>query len=274
MAWRPKGLWLVALSALLLVAGWCAVLGVAAQKRNDPNKVRVTSTPTPRPQNTPRPHHTPPRRWPVHKPTPTPTPIPPPAQPTLPLSLQWQLLKPKPAGVRTEVEPANPGAVYGPSDRLRLSVTVGETGYLYVIHQETGDASGSVLLAPRVLPAPKRRARADSNVPKILYNIEVNRPLVIPQCQGTRKPCWLALTAAGEYEAYTLVYSRRPVEKLSEKAAAGLKVTAAEVEEYVRISTRNLKRDPQVPGALHAVKLTNLSVETDIIVERVRIRKK
>jgi hypothetical protein len=192
--------------------------------------------------------------------------------PTLPLSLQWQLLKSQPGSAR--VEPVSAGAAYGPSDRLRLSVKVDETGYLYVIRQETADASGSVLLAPRVLAAPRRRARADSNAQRSVFNVGVNRPVLVPQCEGGRGTCWLALTAAGGYEAYTLVYSRRPVEKLSEKARAGLRVTAAEVEGYVRISRQGLRRDPEVPGALYAVKLTNQSVETDTLVEQVRVRKR
>ncbi len=150
------------------------------------------------------------------------------------LTLQWHLLKR--VDDRTQEE-ADPSLEFQTGDRLKLALTVNQTGYLYIVNQPEG--KDAVLLFP------------DLRINKGQNYVVKDKGYVLPSyCQDFDDPkdCWFKMAPPAGTETLIVIFSRDKITTLPnqiEKPYAVVK--RAIVDQLISSSEQKVK---QVTGEL------------------------
>jgi len=150
------------------------------------------------------------------------------------LTLQWHLLKR--TGDNTQEE-SDPNREFQTGDRLKLAVTVNQTGYLYIVNRHQG--KDPVLLFPDL-----RINRGQNSVIR-------NKEYVVPSyCEEYEDPedCWFKMTPPAGTETMIVIFSRDKITTLPNKIAKPNSVVKPEVIDQL-VSTSE-KETKQVTGTL------------------------
>ena len=122
------------------------------------------------------------------------------------LKLQWRVLKVKDNGTDEETSPL---ALFHVGDRLRLAVKTNQSGYLYIIHQNSPTEPG-VIIFP------------DSRVNNGRNDVGKQQEVILPSnCPTGMAPqdCSLTVAPPAGREVFTLVFTRDPFTDLPNSAA-------------------------------------------------------
>ena len=122
------------------------------------------------------------------------------------LKLQWRVLKAKDDGTDEETSPL---ALFHVGDRLRLAVKTNQSGYLYIIHQNSPTEPG-VIIFP------------DSRVNNGRNDVDKQQEVILPSnCPSGMAPqdCSLQVAPPAGREVFTLVFTRDPFTDLPNTAA-------------------------------------------------------
>jgi hypothetical protein len=164
----------------------------------------------------------------------------------VPLTLQWRLLKFTDDGLR---QVASLDDDFSLHDHLSLAVKVTQSGYLYVIRQNTPGAEGQVLFPSRYYNDGRDYVRQ-------------GQEFILPSnCADISIPCWFNLQPHSPKETLTLIFSRGPVKGLpnynSANAAAlpvkpaflyGLQQTGAKQQLERTSVVQRLPKTAGIPG--------------------------
>lgn len=150
------------------------------------------------------------------------------------LTLQWHLLRR--VDDRTQEE-ADPSREFQTGDKLKLAITVNQTGYLYIVNQPAG--KDGVLLFP------------DLRINKGQNYVVKDRAYVIPSyCQDWDDPkdCWFKMAPPAGTETLIVIFSRDKITTLPNQIATpNAPVKRALVEQLISSSEQKVK---QVTGEL------------------------
>lgn len=150
------------------------------------------------------------------------------------LTLQWHLLMR--TGDNTQEE-ADPNREFQTGDRLKVAVTVNQTGYLYIVNRHQG--KDPVLLFP------------DLRINKGQNNVIRNKEYVVPSyCEEYDDPedCWFRMMPPAGTETLIVIFSRDKITTLPNKIAKPNSVVKPEVIDQL-VSTSE-KENKQVTGTL------------------------
>jgi hypothetical protein len=150
------------------------------------------------------------------------------------LTLQWHLLKRTGDNTREE---ADPNREFQTGDRLKMAVTVNQTGYLYIVNRSQG--KDPVLLFP------------DLRINKGQNNVLRNKEYVVPSyCEEYEDPedCWFKIMPPTGTETLFVIFSRDKITTLPNKIAKPNSVVKPEVIDQL-VSTSE-KEKKQVTGTL------------------------
>ena len=150
------------------------------------------------------------------------------------LTLQWHLLKR--TGDNTHEE-ADPNREFQTGDRLKVAVTVNQTGYLYIVNRS--QSKDPVLLFP------------DLRINKGQNNVIRNKEYVVPSyCEEYKDPedCWFRTMPPAGTETLFVIFSRDKITTLPNKIAKPNSVVKPEVIDQL-VSTSE-KEKKQVTGTL------------------------
>jgi len=150
------------------------------------------------------------------------------------LTLQWHLLE---RINDTTQEEADPSQEFQTGDKLKLAITVNQTGYLYILNQPEG--KDAVLLFP------------DLRINKGANSVVKDREYVIPSyCQDFDNPkdCWFKMSPPAGTETLIVIFSRDKITTLPNQIAQPYApVKRSLVDQLVSSSEQKVK---QVTGEL------------------------
>ena len=150
------------------------------------------------------------------------------------LTLQWNILKQ--AGDKKQQE-ADATQEFQTGDRLKLSITVNQSGYLYIVNQPEGK-DGMVLF-------PDLRINNGKN-----YVVK-DREYIIPSyCQDFEDPndCWFRMAPPAGTETLVVIFSRDKITTLPNQIERpNFRVERSRVEDLISSSEQKVK---QVTGEL------------------------
>ena len=150
------------------------------------------------------------------------------------LTLQWHLLK---RVSDTKEEETNPTQEFQTGDRLKLAITVNQSGYLYILNQPQG--KDGVLLFPDV------RINRGQNF--VIKNNEYVIPSYCPDYENP-KDCWFKMTPPAGIETLVVIFSRDRITTLpNEIAKPNVSVERSRIEQLIASSEQTVK---QVSGRL------------------------
>jgi hypothetical protein len=279
MYWQSMKLRWLALTALVLGQALLGTQGAAQQRGQDPNVLVRPSEPSSVPKSkrgTRAPKTAVVKNRGGRRPVPpkcpetAPAPANDSAVATQTLTLEWQILKARSNRANTGVTQVNPGSEFNPGDELRFAIKASENGYFYIIQQSLDSGDGKVL-----------SLYLDSLCDKDIFNIEKEQLLTFPKCGKRRELCWYALSKTRntpveqerDYEVFTLIFSRKKIEFLSQKAVSGGVVTAQEIKDLRSNLMHNLKRSQGTSNGRYAIMLTNNNIEDYSIFEPIPLKR-
>jgi hypothetical protein len=150
------------------------------------------------------------------------------------LTLQWHLLR---RVDDTTQEEADPSQEFQTGDKLKLAVTVNQTGYLYIVSQPEG--KDGVLLFP------------DLRINKGQNYVVKDREYAIPSyCQNFENPkdCWFKMAPPAGTETLIVIFSRDKITTLPNQIASPYSPVKRErIEQLISSSEQKVK---QVTGEL------------------------
>ena len=150
------------------------------------------------------------------------------------LTLQWHLLQRVNDTTQKEVDPTQE---FQTGDKLKLAITVNQTGYLYIVNQPEG--KDGVLLFP------------DLRINKGQNYVVKDKQYVIPSyCQDYEDPkdCWFKMAPPAGTETLIVIFSRDKITTLpNEISKPYAPVRRALVEQLIASSEQKVK---QVTGEL------------------------
>jgi len=150
------------------------------------------------------------------------------------LTLQWHLVQ---RISDTKQEEADASQEFQTGNKLKLAITVNQTGYLYIVNQPEG--KDGVLLFP------------DLRINKGLNSVVKDREYVIPSyCQDFEDPkdCWFKLSPPAGTETLIVIFSRDKITTLPNQIAKPYApVKRSLVEQLIASSEQKVK---QVTGEL------------------------
>ena len=154
------------------------------------------------------------------------------------LTLQWHLLKR--VDDKTQDE-ADPSQEFQTGDKLKLAITVNQTGYLYIVNQPEG--KDGVLLFP------------DLRINNGQNYVVKDKEYVIPSyCQDWEDPkdCWFKMAPPAGTETLIVIFSRDKITTLPNQIAKPYApVKRALVEELISTSEQKVKQatgELTIPG--------------------------
>jgi hypothetical protein len=170
------------------------------------------------------------------------------------LTLQWHLLKR--VDDTTQVE-ADPSQEFQTGDKLKLAITVNQTGYLYIVNQPEG--KDGVLLFP------------DLRINKGQNYVVKDKEYVIPSyCQDWDDPkdCWFKMAPPAGTETLIVIFSRDRITTLPNQIAKpNAPVKRALVEQLISSSEQKVKQvtgELSIPGrkaARYATRAQNVNLQ-------------
>lgn len=170
------------------------------------------------------------------------------------LTLQWHLLKR--VDDTTQVE-ADPSQEFQTGDKLKLAITVNQTGYLYIVNQPEG--KDGVLLFP------------DLRINKGQNYVVKDKEYVIPSyCQDWDDPkdCWFKMAPPAGTETLIVIFSRDRITTLPNQIAKpNAPVKRALVEQLISSSEQKVKHvtgELSIPGrkaARYATRAQNVNLQ-------------
>ncbi len=170
------------------------------------------------------------------------------------LTLQWHLLKR--VDDTTQVE-ADPSQEFQTGDKLKLAITVNQTGYLYIVNQPEG--KDGVLLFP------------DLRINKGQNYVVKDKEYVIPSyCQDWDDPkdCWFKMAPPAGTETLIVIFSRDRITTLPNQIAKPYApVKRALVEQLISSSEQKVKQvtgELSIPGrkaARYATRAQNVNLQ-------------
>ena len=150
------------------------------------------------------------------------------------LTLQWHLLK---QVSDTKQAEANPTQEFQTGDRLKIAITVNQSGYLYILNQPEG--KDGVLLFPDL--------RISNGQNYVVKNREYVIPSYCPEFDDP-KDCWFKMAPPAGTETLVVIFSREKITTLpNEIAQPNLKVERSRIEQLIAGSEQTVK---QVTGRL------------------------
>jgi hypothetical protein len=154
------------------------------------------------------------------------------------LTVQGQLHKFTEDGLRKLVSSSD---TFGPQDKLQFSIKVNQNGFLYVIRQTTPDGNGQLLFPSKYHNGGNSYVKEDQEF------------LLPSNCNDFAAPCWFRLSASGQGEKLTVIFSRDRVDSLPAQVARGDGPAAIPAQTLARLvagSAQQLRRVDgiRVPG--------------------------
>ena len=150
------------------------------------------------------------------------------------LTLQWHLLKRVDDRTREE---ADPGQEFQTGDKLKLALTVNQTGYLYIVNQPEG--KDAVLLFP------------DLRINKGQNYVIKDKEYILPSyCQDFEDPkdCWFKMAPPAGTETLIVIFSRDKITTLPNQIDKPYSLVKREiVDKLISSSEQKVK---QVTGEL------------------------
>ncbi len=154
------------------------------------------------------------------------------------LTLQWHLLKRVNDTRRVEADPSHE---FQTGDKLKLAITVNQTGYLYIVNQPEG--KDGVLLFP------------DLRINKGRNYVVKDKEYVLPSyCQDFADPndCWFKMAPPAGTETLIVIFSRDKITTLpNEIENPNSPVKRALVEQLISSSEQKVKQvtaELAIPG--------------------------
>ena len=175
------------------------------------------------------------------------------------LALQYRILK-----VTTEgEEEANLFTKFYPGDFLRLAVKANQSGYLYIIHQNSRDGDGQIIF-------PDSRLNNGQNY--VSKDQEYVLPSNCPDISGA-PPCAFPVVPPSGVEYFTLIFTRDMLIDLPNQAAESGGVIRAQVLQ--RLLGESGQKLSHKPGATrYAVKVINTNTrDNEEIIETLLLNK-
>jgi len=153
------------------------------------------------------------------------------------LTLQWHLLKRVDDKNREEADPTQE---FQTGDRVKVAITVNQTGYLYIVNQPEG--KDGVLLFP------------DLRINKGQNNVLKDKEYIIPSfCQDFEDPndCWYKMAPPAGTETLIVIFSRDKITTLPNEISKPYSVVKRDIVDQL-ISTSEQKK-AQVTGSELAI---------------------
>jgi len=150
------------------------------------------------------------------------------------LTLQWHLLK---RASDTKQEEADPNQEFQTGDKLKLALTMNQTGYLYIVNQPEG--KDAVLLFPDL--------RINNGQNYIARDKEYIIPSYCPDFEDP-KDCWFKMVPPSGTETLIVIFSRDKITTLPNEISKPYSpVKKSIVEQLISTSEQKVK---QVTGEL------------------------
>ena len=149
------------------------------------------------------------------------------------LTLQWHLLKRVDDKNREEADPTQE---FQTGDKLKVAITVNQTGYLYIVNQPEG--KDGVLLFP------------DLRINKGLNNVAKDKEYILPSfCQDYQDPndCWYKMAPPAGTETLIVIFSRDKITTLPNEISKPYAVVKRAVVDQLIASSEQKKN--QVTGS-------------------------
>ena len=150
------------------------------------------------------------------------------------LTLQWHLLKRVDDRTREE---ADPSQEFQTGDKLKLAITVNQTGYLYIVNQPEG--KDAVLLFP------------DLRINKGQNYVVKDKEYILPSyCQDFDDPkdCWFKMAPPAGTETLIVIFSRDKITTLPNQIEKPYSVVKRDIVD--RLISSSEQKVKQVTGEL------------------------